>query len=110
MDLQYSAHKFQAEMTMQKEIDVHRQEWEARQKTLELQQQAQLEAQRQQHETEREAMRLQFEKWRVEFMAAVDMKKHDDAQTMAGMNHAREDMRMEREEAKAERETEGEAD
>jgi hypothetical protein len=97
MDLQDSAMKFQAEMVMQKEVDANRQEWEARQKTLELQQQAQLEAQRQQFETEREAMRLNFEKWRVEYMAAVDMQKHNDAQTMAGVNHAREDMRAERE-------------
>jgi hypothetical protein len=97
LDLQDSAMKFQAEMVMQKEVDANRQEWEARQKTLELQQQAQLEAQRQQFETEREAMRLNFEKWRVEYMAAVDMQKHNDAQTMAGVNHAREDMRAERE-------------
>lgn len=78
MDLQDSAYKFQAEMQVQKEVDANRQEWEARQKTLELQQQAQLEAQRQQHETEREQMRLMFEKWKVEFMAGVDLKKHQD--------------------------------
>jgi type V secretory pathway adhesin AidA len=87
-------------MEMQKQVDANRQEWEARQKTLELQQQAQLEAQRQQYETEREAMRLDFERWKVEYTAAVDMKKHDDAQTMLGMNHAREDMRQEREAAR----------
>jgi hypothetical protein len=102
MDLQDSAQKFQAEMLMQKEVDANRQEWEARQKTLELQQQAQLEAQRQQFETEREAMRLQFERWKVEYTAAVDMQKHNDAQVMAGMNHARDDMRSEREEARLE--------
>jgi hypothetical protein len=96
MDLQDSAMKFQAEMQMQKEIDANRQEWEARQKTLELQQQAQLDAQRQQFETEREAMRLDFERWRVEYTSAVDMKKHNDAQAMQGMQHAREDMREER--------------
>lgn len=78
MDLQDSAYKFQAEMQVQKEVDANRQEWEARQKTLELQQQAQLEAQRQRHETEREQMRLMFEKWKVEFMAGVDLKKHQD--------------------------------
>lgn len=88
--------KFQAEMQTQKEVDANRQEWEARQKTLELQQQAQLEAQRQQFETEREAMRLDFERWRVEYTAAIDMKKHSDAQAMQGMQHAREDMREER--------------
>jgi hypothetical protein len=96
LDLQDSAMKFQAEMQTQKEVDANRQEWEARQKTLELQQHAQLEAQRQQFETEREAMRLDFERWRVEYTSAVDMKKHNDSQAMQGMQHAREDMREER--------------
>lgn len=105
MDLQDSAHKFQAEMMVQKEIDQNRQEWEARQKTLELQQQAQLEAQRQAYETEREAMRLSFEKWKVEFMASVEMRKHQDGMLERETGAVREQMR-----ADSEREQEGAED
>lgn len=105
MDLQDSAHKFQAEMIVQKEIDQNRQEWEARQKTLELQQQAQLEAQRQQYETEREAMRLSFERWKVEFLASVEMRKHQDGIQEREIGAQREQYR-----ADQERETESESD
>jgi hypothetical protein len=66
--------KFQAEMQAQKEVDANRQEWEARQKTLELQQHAQLEAQRQAFETEREQLRLGFERWRVEYTEQMKLQ------------------------------------
>lgn len=102
MDLQDSAYKFQAEMQMQKEVDANRQEWEARQKTLELQQQAQLEAIRERHQTEREQMRLTFERWKVEFLASVELKKHQDGMAERELGAQREDYRAAQE---AEKET-----
>ena len=102
MDLQDSAYRFQAEMQMQKEVDANRQEYEARQKTLELQQQAQLEALRQRFETEREQMRLAFDKWKVEFLASVELKKHQDGMAERELGAQREDYRAAQE---AEKET-----
>ncbi len=61
------AYRFQAEQQLQMEADRNREEWQARQKTLELQQEAQLERMRQAFETEREQMRLGFEQWRAQF-------------------------------------------
>lgn len=59
--------RFQAEQQMQIAVDQNRQEWEAKQKQLELQQQAQLEQMRAQYQAEQEAQRLSFERWKVEF-------------------------------------------
>lgn len=106
MDLTADAQKFQAQQITQQQIDQNRQEMEARQNAVTVQQK--LEA-----DKEIEAMRIasaervklaeiEHDRWKTEYMAAVSMKKHNDAQVMAGMNHAREDMRAEREEARME--------
>lgn len=80
MELQDSAHKFQAEQTMQQQTDANRQEWEARQKTLEQQMNMQLQvrlAEIQAASNERiTAAKLEFERWKVE---VVELNKRQTA-------------------------------
>ena len=88
---QDDAMRFQAEQQTQMQIDQNRQEWEARQKDREQANQAQIEAMKQRFEVEREQMRLAFEKWKVEFMASVDLRKHADGINESRFGMARED-------------------
>lgn len=100
LELRDSAQKFQAEQMLQQQTDTNRQEVEARQKTLEQELDAQsmreereynlrLEAIKQQAESERNRDKLQFERWKVEFVetnkqnlaqqsALVSMTQHTD--------------------------------
>ena len=55
--------------------------------------------------TEREQMRLTFEKWKVEYMAGVDMRKHQDGMQERELGAQREQYRAAQE---AEQETEDE--
>jgi hypothetical protein len=101
MELQDSAHKFQAEQQTQMAIDQNRQEWEARQKQLELQQQAQLEQIRQDGMERIRAAELAFERWKVEFTEAnkariaqmgnaVQMQQHHDSMKQHAHDSARD--------------------
>lgn len=114
MEQQDAAYKFQAEMEMQKQIDQNRQEWEARQKQLELQQMAQLEQIKATYAEREAASRLAFDRWRAELDAQTrlaiaqinagvalqkadnDMQKHDDGIVMGGYQSAREDAASDR--------------
>ena len=80
MELQDSAHKFQAEMQSQMTVDQNRQEWEARQKQMELQQQAQLEQQKAAYQELTDKRQMAFEQWRVELEAQTKL-------TIAEMGH-----------------------
>lgn len=104
-EIQADAWRFQAEQQTQMAVDANRQEWEARQKQLELEQQAQLEALRIQGQKEIEAMRLSFERWKVEYQEqqkaeiarmgmAKDMAQHNDNMNQNERNAQREDARF----------------
>ena len=67
MEIQDSAQKFQAGQQSQMAVDANRQEWEARQKQLELQQEAQLEQIRKQFEGELADREFRFKQWLANF-------------------------------------------
>lgn len=84
------AQRFQAEqaqeqqrMVMQAEVDKSREEMQARQKTLEAQMKAAAEEAKAAREAEAERMRLLFDKWKVEFEAAVQIALADKTQAAA---------------------------
>jgi hypothetical protein len=64
---QDDAMRFQAEQQMQIAVDQNRQEWEAKQKQLELQQTGQLEAMKAQYEDMQQARELEFKRWFAEY-------------------------------------------
>jgi len=118
MELQDSAHKFQAEMQSQMTIDQNRQEWEARQKQMELEQTARLNELQAAYQEQADLRKLDFERWKVEHEAQTrititqisagvalkkqedDMQKHDDGIVMGGYQSARDDAAEARESAK----------
>jgi hypothetical protein len=90
------------------QIDQNRQEWEARQKQLELQQEAQLEQIRKSFDAQLRDKDIALAQWKAAFDretqiilkridASVTLKQHDDDMQMASVNAAREDMRAESE-------------
>ena len=115
MELQDSAHKFQAEMQSQMTIDQNPQEWEARQKQMELEQTAQLEQVKAAFVSDQAAKQFQFDQWKAELEAQTritiaamgqetarkkqeaDAQRHDDSIVMQGFSTAREDAAQARE-------------
>ncbi len=66
--------RFQAETQSQMAIDQNRQEWEARQKQMELQQETQLAQVHAAYEAERQAREEAFNRWKAELEASVKMQ------------------------------------
>jgi hypothetical protein len=118
MELQDSAYKFQAEQQTQMQIDQNRQEWEARQKQLELQQTAELERVKAAFAEEQARKQFMFDQWKAkleaqtritiaQISAGVQLKKqedamqqHEDGIVMGGYQSARDDAAEQREAAK----------
>lgn len=105
MELVDSQQKFQAEQQTQMGIDANRQEWEARQKQLELTQEGQLERMRAEYEARLNAQELSFERWKVVFteqnkrelaqmQMAKEMAQHRDNMNQNELNAQREDARQ----------------
>lgn len=112
MDLQDSAHKFQAEQQSQMAVDQNRQEMEARQKQLELQQQAELKQLDAQLQAQLKEKDLAFQQWKAQFdretqlmlkdrEIAAQMKQHDDDMRMQAHNGARDDFHRQQDRAAA---------
>ena len=105
---QDDAYRFQAEQRAQMTVDQNRQEWEARQKQMELQQEAQLEQIRKSFEAQLKDKDIAFQQWKAAFDretqimmkridATVAMKQHEDGMQERQMNAAREDFRAQQE-------------
>lgn len=102
---QDDAHRFQAETQQQMQIDANRQEWEARQKQMEMAQDAQLarmqamleqqtEAQRMAFERQAQAQEMAFERWKVEFVEGMKLRTaqmgHQAAERQAAISSMNE--------------------
>lgn len=80
------AQKFQAELQSKMAVDKNRQEWEARQKQLELQQEAEIAAIKARYEAEAQAEKLALEKYKADLDAQVKIAISDkSAPDIAGM-------------------------
>jgi hypothetical protein len=71
--MQMDAHKFRAETQMRMQVDASKQEYEARQKQLEIEQQAQLEAVKAQYEDQARREQLAFDEWKTRLEAEVKL-------------------------------------
>lgn len=93
MEMQDSAHKFQAEQQTQMQIDQNRQEWEARQKQLELQQQAEIEQIKAGLQAQLKDKDVAFQQWKAQFdrETALMLK---NIEVSARMKEHADDMRM----------------
>lgn len=98
--------RFQAEMVMQMRIDQNRQEWEARQKELELRQEAQLSAVNARFEQATAAQQAAFDRWKAELdasvklqIAAMSQQSAREGRQLDAMKHsdARQDAAFDRE-------------
>jgi hypothetical protein len=91
--LQNDAQKFQAETQMQMAIDQNRQEYEARQKQMELEQMAQLEAIKAQFQAQANAEKMALEKYKADLDAQVKMAiAEKTAPDVAGMEGALQEL------------------
>lgn len=102
MEQQDAAHKFQAEQMTQKEIDANRQQWEAAQKSQELEQEARLEQIKAQLQAELKDKDIAFQQWKVAFdrdtqimLKQIEvgsrMQQHNDNLAMQNASAMRED-------------------
>jgi hypothetical protein len=72
-EMQMDAHKFKAEAQMRMQVDASKQEYEARQKQLEIEQQAQLELVKAQANERVRLEEMALEKWKAELDAEVKL-------------------------------------
>lgn len=110
MEMEADAQKFQAQtqverenrmaeaelererMQMQTELDANRQEYERQQKDREIQMQAEAKAMELQYQERMKAAELEFERWKVEYLADVDMQQ-EQMRTQVAMQKQADNVR-----------------